>query len=104
MEDDSLDNFVETVKKLLIIGLSFVLSSLQSRDNKKFAMILSFLVPGAGLIYYGNMNKGLLILIFYLLFIPLRIFTNWGMTFAVLSFLVWLYSLYATHMESQKFE
>ena len=99
--DDTLNSLIDTFKKLMIIAWDFISSSIENRDNKKFALVLSILVPGTGLIYWGNTKKGLEILIAYLLMIPLRIFTHWGMFFASVSFVIWLYSLYATHMETK---
>ena len=66
--------------------------------NMKAALIMSFLVPGLGVIYAGNMEKGLLLFgaSFVLVFLNIYVLGIFG---SFLSFLLWLYSLYVTYEE-----
>ncbi|MBQ6345255.1 MAG: hypothetical protein IJI96_03975 [Methanobrevibacter sp.] len=70
-----------------------------AEKNMIVALILSFLWSGLGLIYAGDMQKGIILavaaVIIYLLF--------WYVStiFGIVVFIVWIYSLYATYKEVQ---
>jgi hypothetical protein len=63
------------------------------------AMVLSFIFPGLGLLYLGDMKKGGILLalgiIFYLLY--LKVFQIFGLVV----FIIWIYSLYLTYQEAK---
>ncbi len=70
-----------------------------AEKNMIVALILSFIWSGLGLIYAGDMQKGIILVvaavIIYLLF--------WFVStiFGIVVFIVWIYSLYATYKEVQ---
>lgn len=68
--------------------------------TKNIAYIISFLLPGLGIAYLGNIKKGLTI---FAIAVILRILKIWvlGMAGSVISFAVWAYGLYATYEEAQ---
>lgn len=102
MASEIIENIAELFEKLVLWGGHFVVSSVENRDNKSFALILSFLFPGIGILYLGNLPKGLTIFFVTVILVPLRIYSSFGLMFSVLSFLIWLYGLYATNMEYKK--
>ena len=102
MASDSISNILEFLEKMVILACHYVLSSLENRDNKSFAFILSFLFSGIGISYLGNVPKGLTIFFVSLILVPLRIYTSFGLMFSVFSFVIWLYGLYATNIEYNK--
>ncbi len=61
--------------------------------------IISFLFPGLGIAYLGNVQKGVLIFAISVVCIFLKIFLRWGIIFSVIGFLVWAYGLYSTYSE-----
>ena len=99
MTSDLIREFVEFFDKLIILSIHFISASLESRDNKTFAYILSFLFPGIGVLYLGNEMKGFAIFFVSIILVPLRIYTSIGLLFSALSFLIWLYGMYATYRE-----
>lgn len=70
-----------------------------AEKNMIVALILSFLWSGLGLIYAGDMQKGIILavaaVIIYLLFLYV------STIFGIVVFIVWIYSLYATYKEVQ---
>lgn len=65
--------------------------------NMAFALILSFLWSGLGLIYAGDKKKGIILaviaIIFDLLMYSVHIIFGMGV------FIVWVYSIYETYQE-----
>ena len=102
MASDSITKIAEILEKLTVLTCHYVISSVENRDNKSFALILSFLFSGIGISYLGNVPKGLTIFLVSLILIPLRIYSSFGMMFSVFSFILWLYGMYATHSEYNK--
>ena len=68
--------------------------------TKHIAYVISFLLPGLGIAYLGNINKGLTI---FAIAVIVRILKIWvlGMSGSVIFFLIWAYGLYATYQEAQ---
>ena len=66
-----------------------------ARKNMIIAIVLSVIWSGLGLIYAGEMKRGILLaiaaIIFYLLFL------YWMQIFGFVVFIIWIYSLYATY-------
>lgn len=100
MPSELIDDFIKLLEKLLILIFHYIKSSLESRSNKSFAYILSFLFAGIGVSYLGNERKGLIIFLVSIILIPLRIYSRWGLMFSAISFLVWAYGMYATYHEA----
>lgn len=65
--------------------------------NLAISLILSFIWSGLGLIYAGDMRKGIILAVLAVVFYLLMIFVN--PIFGMLVFIVWIYSLYATYKE-----
>lgn len=65
--------------------------------NLAIALILSFIWSGLGLIYAGDMKKGIILAVLAVVFYLLMIFIN--PIFGIAVFIFWIYSLYATYKE-----
>ena len=60
------------------------------QTDKLIALIISFLLPGLGVVYVGNTIKGVIIFIIWIMF---------TMIFAPIGTIVWVYGIYATYIE-----
>ena len=67
--------------------------------NLVFALILSFLWSGLGLIYAGDKKKGIILAVIAIIFELLMLYIN--QLFGMGVFIVWIYSIYATYQEVQ---
>lgn len=67
--------------------------------NLVFALILSFLWSGLGLIYAGDKKKGIILAVVAIIFELLMLYIN--QLFGMGVFIVWIYSIYATYQEVQ---
>lgn len=67
--------------------------------NMVFAIILSLLWSGLGLIYAGDRNKGLILAIVAIIFDILMYTVN--IMFGMAVFIIWVYSIYETYQEVQ---
>ena len=65
--------------------------------NMAFALILSFLWSGLGLIYAGDKKKGIILAVIAIIFELLMLYVY--QIFGICVFIVWIYSLYATYQE-----
>ena len=61
------------------------------------ALILSFIWSGLGLIYAGDMKKGIILAVLALIFEAL-VFYGYSIL-GIIVFIIWIYSLYATYKE-----
>ena len=68
-----------------------------AKKNMILAMVLSIIWSGLGLIYAGNIQKGIIIAVLAVIFeILFYLVAN---IFGLLIFIIWIYSLYATYKE-----
>lgn len=68
-----------------------------AKKNMILAMVLSIIWSGLGLIYAGNIQKGIIIAVLAVVFeILFYLVAN---IFGLLIFIIWIYSLYATYKE-----
>ena len=72
----------------------------ENMDDTKIALIISFLLPGLGIVYLGNTKRGLTIFAIFAILRILKVFVL-GFFGSVISFAVWAYGLYATYVEAQ---
>ena len=68
-----------------------------AKKNMIIAMVLSFIWSGLGLIYAGDMNRGIILAVAALILEILFYYVS--QLFGILVFVVWVYSLYATYKE-----
>ena len=68
-----------------------------AKKNMIIAMVLSFIWSGLGLIYAGDMNRGIILAVAALILEILFYYVS--QLFGILVFAVWVYSLYATYKE-----
>lgn len=68
------------------------------KKNIYIALVLTFILTGLGSIYAGNVKKGLMLLVFRLLFAVLGVFLS---IFFVFSVLVWAYAFYEVYKDVQ---
>ena len=61
------------------------------------AIILSIIWSGLGLIYAGDMNRGVMLAVLALVLELLALFVFFPLGIVV--FIIWIYSLYATYTE-----
>ena len=69
-------------------------------DDTKIALIISFLLPGLGIVYLGNSNRGFTIFAIAVIVRILKMFVL-GFFGSVISFAIWAYGLYATYEEAR---
>ena len=68
-----------------------------AKKNMILAMVLSIIWSGLGIIYAGNIQKGIIIAVLAVIFeILFYLVAN---IFGLLIFIIWIYSLYATYKE-----
>lgn len=72
---------------------------MMDEKNLVFALILSFLWSGLGLIYAGDKKKGIILAVVAIIFELLMLYIN--QLFGMGVFIVWIYSIYATYQEVQ---
>ena len=61
------------------------------------ALALSFIWSGLGLIYAGDVQKGIILAVTAIIAEVLYLFVN--QIFGIVVFIIWIYSLYATYQE-----
>ena len=62
--------------------------------NPILALIISFLLPGIGTVYAGNIMKGLIIFVVAVILGALATFLLLGLIAYILYVIVWLYGMY----------
>lgn len=67
------------------------------KKNMIIALILSLIWSGLGLIYAGNVQKGIILAVIAIITEVLHLFVN--PIFGLIVFITWIYSLYATYTE-----
>ena len=68
-----------------------------AEKNMIIALVLSIIWSGLGLIYAGNMQKGIILAVLAIIFEVLLLCVN--QIFGLIVFIIWIYSLYATYKE-----
>lgn len=68
-----------------------------AEKNMIIALVLSIIWSGLGLIYAGNMQKGIILAVLAIIFEVLLLYVN--QIFGLIVFIIWIYSLYATYKE-----
>ncbi len=68
-----------------------------AKKNMIIALILSLIWSGLGLIYAGNVQKGIILAVIAIIAEVLHLFVN--PIFGLIVFITWIYSLYATYTE-----
>ena len=68
-----------------------------AEKNMIIALILSFIWSGLGLIYAGDMQKGIILAVLAVILYLLMWFVF--PIFGMVVFIVWIYSMYATYKE-----
>ena len=68
-----------------------------AEKNMIIALVLSFIWSGLGLIYAGDMKKGIILTV--LAIIAEVLFLYVSQIFGLVVFIIWIYSMYATYKE-----
>ena len=68
-----------------------------AEKNMIIAMILSFIWSGLGLIYAGDMKRGIILAV--LAVVAELLFYYVSQILGIVVFIIWVYSLYATYKE-----
>ncbi len=68
-----------------------------AEKNMIVALILSFLWSGLGLIYAGDMQKGIILAVLAVIVYILYFYVS--TILGIVVFIIWIYSLYATYKE-----
>ena len=68
-----------------------------AKKNMIIALVLSFIWSGLGLIYAGDVQKGIILAVTAIIAEVLYLFVN--QIFGIVVFIIWIYSLYATYQE-----
>ena len=68
-----------------------------AKKNMIIALVLSFIWSGLGLIYAGDVQKGIILAVIAIIAEVLYLFVN--QIFGIVVFIIWIYSLYATYQE-----
>ena len=68
-----------------------------AKKNMIIALALSFIWSGLGLIYAGDVQKGIILAVTAIIAEVLYLFVN--QIFGIVVFIIWIYSLYATYQE-----
>lgn len=65
------------------------------QKSMAIALIISFILTGLGLVYAGDTKRGLIIFVVGIIFNILTWYV--AMIFGIVSFIVWIYGMYATY-------
>ena len=68
-----------------------------AKKNMIIALVLSLIWSGLGLIYAGDVQKGIILAVVAIIAEVLYLFIN--QIFGIVVFIIWIYSLYATYNE-----
>ena len=68
-----------------------------NEKNMAIALLLSFIWSGLGLLYAGNMEKGIILVVSAIIVEILFLYVFGWMGIVV--FIIWIYSMYATYIE-----
>ena len=68
-----------------------------AKKNMIIALVLSLIWSGLGLIYAGDVQKGIILAVIAIIVEVLYLFVN--QIFGIVVFIIWIYSLYATYNE-----
>ena len=68
-----------------------------AEKNMIIALVLSVIWSGLGIIYAGDVQKGIILAVIAVIAEILFIFVN--SLFGIVIFIIWIYSLYATYKE-----
>ena len=68
-----------------------------ANKNMIIALVLSLIWSGLGLIYAGDVQKGIILAVIAIIAEVLYLFVN--QIFGIVVFIIWIYSLYATYNE-----
>lgn len=68
-----------------------------AKKNMIIALVLSLIWSGLGLIYAGDVQKGIILAVVAIIAEVLYLFVN--QIFGIVVFIIWIYSLYATYKE-----
>ena len=68
-----------------------------AKKNMIIALVLSLIWSGLGLIYAGDVQKGIILAVVAIIAEALYLFVN--QIFGIVVFIIWIYSLYATYKE-----
>ena len=68
-----------------------------AKKNMIIALVLSLIWSGLGLIYAGDVQKGIILAVVAIIAEVLYLFVN--QIFGIVVFIIWIYSLYATYNE-----
>ncbi len=68
-----------------------------AKKNMIIALVLSLIWSGLGLIYAGDVQKGIILAVIAIIAEVLYLFVN--QIFGIVVFITWIYSLYATYNE-----
>lgn len=70
----------------------------KGEKNMALALIISFILPGLGIVYAGNARRGIILFLFGVVFAVLGISAP---ICALISILIWAYALYQTYNETR---
>ena len=68
-----------------------------AKKNMIIALVLSLIWSGLGLIYAGDVQKGIILAVVAIIVEALYLFVS--QIFGIVVFIIWIYSLYATYNE-----
>ena len=68
-----------------------------AKKNMIIALVLSLIWSGLGLIYAGDVQKGIILAVVAIIAEVLYLFVS--QIFGIVVFIIWIYSLYATYKE-----
>ncbi len=68
-----------------------------AKKNMIIALLLSLIWSGLGLIYAGDVQKGIILAVIAIIAEVLYLFVN--QIFGIVVFIIWIYSLYVTYQE-----
>ena len=70
-----------------------------AEKNMIIALVLSFIWSGLGLIYAGDVQKGIILAVIAIIAEVLFLYVS--QIFGIIVFIIWIYSMYATYKEVQ---
>ena len=68
-----------------------------AKKNMIIALVLSLIWSGLGLIYAGDVQKGIILAVIAIIAEVLYLFVS--QIFGIVVFIIWIYSLYVTYQE-----
>lgn len=101
---EEIDNKAEICPKCGVRQAGYTTQT-NEKKSPVLSLILSFLIPGLGQFYNGHIEKGIILIVGYFLFIFLTVILTFilvGFFLAIIPFLIWVFGMYDAYVSADR--